>query len=263
MSPIWHPYETLTPDDLESVVATHPVVYWPLGLIEHHGWHLPVGFDGLKADRMCRAFAGSTGGVVLPVMWWGGGGGHALFKWTHYQDERAAGAIVYRTVEQLALYGFRVFVLLCGHYPWEAILRSASILDAVVDYPGAQVIYGTEVSIARSRSGVPEGDHAARQETSYGLHLLSEYVRMDSLRSGRGQDAWPRSERPRLSEEIPGLYTDPSHPRFGQLGEDPTMSSAEAGDEQTGQIVAGVVRIVQDALVALDELGRDNDNDDN
>ena len=56
------------------------VAYWPLGLLEHHGWALPVGYDGIKADRICQRLADHTGGVILPTMWWGGGGGHGAFR---------------------------------------------------------------------------------------------------------------------------------------------------------------------------------------
>ena len=71
----WGRFEESRPDQLQAIVEKTPVAYWPLGLIEHHGWHLPVGFDGVKADRLCRRLAERTGGVLLPVMWWGGGGG--------------------------------------------------------------------------------------------------------------------------------------------------------------------------------------------
>ena len=41
-------WEALRPDGLEAIIKTAPVVYWPLGLLEHHGWHLPVGFDDAR-----------------------------------------------------------------------------------------------------------------------------------------------------------------------------------------------------------------------
>ena len=75
----------LRPDQLEELIDRAPVAYWPLGLVEHHGWALPVGYDGIKAERLCERMAERTGGAILPVMWWGGGGGHGPFKWTFYQ----------------------------------------------------------------------------------------------------------------------------------------------------------------------------------
>ena len=122
---VWKHYEQLRPDELEKMLRAAPVACWPLGLLEHHGWHLPVGFDGIKAERICIRIAERAGGVVLPVMWWGGLGGHGDFKWTLYQSPDAARDIVVNTVERLITFGFRAIVLMMGHYPWEAILKDS------------------------------------------------------------------------------------------------------------------------------------------
>ena len=119
----WRRYEELHPDELATCVLETPVVFWPLGLLEHHGWHLPVGFDGIKAERMCIRMAEQTGGVLLPTMWWGGGGGHDVFHWTLYQDESAYTQILVETTRKLIAYGFRAIVILAGHYPWRKTLE--------------------------------------------------------------------------------------------------------------------------------------------
>ena len=118
----WRRLEELRPDELSEIVLQSPVAFWPLGLLEHHGWHLPVGYDGIKAQRICARVADRTGGVLLPTMWWGGGGGHDSFKWTFYQSEEAASSILVHTVEKLIEYGFSAIVLLAGHYPWRGWL---------------------------------------------------------------------------------------------------------------------------------------------
>ncbi len=59
--PNWYRFENLRPDQLRDLVRETPIVYWPLGLLEHHGWHLPVGFDGLKAERLCLRIIEQTG----------------------------------------------------------------------------------------------------------------------------------------------------------------------------------------------------------
>ena len=119
MQPTWRRYQELRPDELAECIKATPIAFWPLGLIEHHGWHLPVGYDGLKAERICIRIAEHTGGVLLPTMWWGANGGHGDFLWTHYQTEEATASILVNTTEQLIRFGFRIIVLLAGHYPWQ------------------------------------------------------------------------------------------------------------------------------------------------
>ncbi len=238
----WYRYETLRPDALAEVVRQSPVAYWPLGLLEHHGWQLPVGFDGLKAARICERLAAHTGGVVLPVMWWGGVGGHGDFLWTLYQPEAAARSIVITTVERLIAFGFRAIVLLMGHYPWEHI--AGPQLDEMQGrHPGVLIVWGTEASIGRPELILP-GDHAAREETSYGLALLPEYVDMAAMKPGRDEHAWPMGKSVRPDQRYPGVCYDPADPLFAQMGEDARLATAERGGQAMDRLVEVISRRV-------------------
>jgi creatinine amidohydrolase len=241
--PRWRRYEELRPDELAACVAAAPVAFWPLGLLEHHGWHLPVGFDGIKAERICIRVAGRTGGVLLPVMWWGGVGGHGAFHWTLYQEEDAYAAILVRTVERLISFGFRCVTLLAGHYPWQRTLdRRLPALQA--EHPDALLIWGTEVSIAGASVKL-KGDHAAREETSFGLCLLPEMVDLSALRPGRRDESWPEGKAPPVEGRHPGVRFDPDDPLFAQMGEDARTASAERGEE-------GIRRVVDDLTVRIE-----------
>ena len=210
--PKWRRYEELRPDQLAACVEASPVVFWPMGLIEHHGWHLPVGLDGIKAERLCIKIAENTGGVLLPTMWWGGEGGHRDFMWTLYQPECASEAILVRTVNQLIAFGFKVIVLPAGHYPWQQTLdRNIQALQE--EHPEVLLLWGSEMAIG-GEVRLP-GDHAAREETSYGLYLLPEYVDLEALTPGRDRSAWPGGVAPVLGNKFPGLGLDPGEPLFG------------------------------------------------
>jgi hypothetical protein len=88
--------ELMTPDELEQVLAQAPVAFVPLGTYEHHGWHLPIGLDGIKAHGLCWRVAQRTGGTVptLPTFFYGTGGGHEVGykrrprRWTLMLPER-------------------------------------------------------------------------------------------------------------------------------------------------------------------------------
>lgn len=239
----WKRYEQLRPDELAGLVKTTPIAYWPLGLLEHHGWQLPVGFDGIKADRICVRLAQKTGGVVLPVMWWGGVGGHGDFMWTFYQPEEAGRAIVVNTVDRLILYGFRVIVLLMGHYPWEQIVGRQ--LDQVQQqHPETMILWGTEASIGRPDLLLP-GDHAAREETSYGLALLPEYVEMSAMQPGRDSNSWPQGLAVPANQQYPAVRYDPADPLFAQMGEDARLATAQRGEEAIARVVAHLARRIK------------------
>ena len=61
-------YEALTPPALRERMREAPVAYLPLGTLEYHGPHLPLGSDMLQPIGVYKELARSIGGVVLPPM---------------------------------------------------------------------------------------------------------------------------------------------------------------------------------------------------
>ena len=54
--------ELLLPHEIASALAARSVVYLPLGSVEFHSAHLPIGLDGLNAHGVCTRAAISTAG---------------------------------------------------------------------------------------------------------------------------------------------------------------------------------------------------------
>jgi len=248
--PEWGRYEELRPDDLQRIVAATPVVYWPLGLLEHHGWHLPVGFDGLKAERICCRMARRIGGLVLPVMWWGGGGGHGGFQWTLYQPMAAPLQVAQNTLPKLISFGFRAIVLLAGHYPWRGVLQEV-LPPLQEEKPEVLFVSGTEMELGRPDVSLP-GDHAARWETAYGLALLPELVDMAALRDGRPEsEAWPEQGPPPEAARNKGVRFDPGAALFAQAGEDARKADKQEAARLVDALVEAVAGRVERHLAAL------------
>jgi creatinine amidohydrolase len=246
MSNSWRRYEELRPDELQSIVSERPVAIWPLGLLEHHGWHLPIGFDGIKAERICLRLAEQTGGVLLPVMWWGGRGGHGDFLWTLYQSEEAYSDIVTTTVEKMIQFGFKAIVLMAGHYPWQGTLDQ--IMPPIREAnPDVLLLWGTELTIGGDAVKLA-GDHAALEETSYGLNLFPEFVDMDAMHAGRGEEAWPGGVAPEFGDRYPELQTDPDHPLYSQLGKDSRDATGERVEEGLEALVRHLAGKISDHL---------------
>ena len=62
-------YEEMLPHELEAALAEFPVAYVPVGSLEWHGRHLPLGNDSIKAHAMLVKVAEQFGGVVYPPLW--------------------------------------------------------------------------------------------------------------------------------------------------------------------------------------------------
>ena len=64
-------YELLRPSEVKSIQEQRPIVYIPVGSLEWHGVHNPLGTDALKAHAICCEAALRFGGVVLPPLFLG------------------------------------------------------------------------------------------------------------------------------------------------------------------------------------------------
>ena len=64
-------YHLLRPAEVVERRKACPVVYIPIGTIEWHGRHNPLGADTLQAEGQAAACARKGGGLVFPPLYFG------------------------------------------------------------------------------------------------------------------------------------------------------------------------------------------------
>ena len=64
-------YEELLPEECVQRIQEMPVAYLPLGTLEWHGPHMPLGADGIQSKELFVRVAEKVGGVVLPMLFMG------------------------------------------------------------------------------------------------------------------------------------------------------------------------------------------------
>jgi len=213
-------FELALPRDLETALAEAPVAYVPLGTLEFHGWHLPLGFDALKAPALCLRACERTGGMVLPPSYFGFAGGHRDYPGSIISEEAHVAGNLRITLDRLHAMGFRVAVVLTGHYPHEQVdLVHAAAREAEAAHPGFRVVGLAEPEAFKDW----RGDHAAKWETAVAMSLMPDRVRFDAM-AGR---------------------EDPLH---GICGEDPREHATPClGDDTVAGIVDRLVARVAEA----------------
>jgi len=206
--------ERLSPQQIEERLARASVAYLPLGSLEYHGPHLPIGLDALTALGICLAAADRAGGVVLPAMYQAVGGEHTRYPWTLMsRSTESIEILLGETLERLNELGIRRFVILSGHFADEQrdlVERVASSWNAT----GASAR-----AIARTLGQAPHPpvapDHAARFETLLLQALHPELVDLSRLPDS---DAHPAP----IGEDPFGVDRHrPDHPLHGVFGPDP------------------------------------------
>lgn len=182
-------YEEMKPDDYVRAKEAAPVAYIPWGAHEWHGRQNPLGLDTLKAHGQCMALCAETGGVVFPHVYCGtdtmktaAGFGCTL----EFRIETVR-MMVRDYLDQLADDGFRVIVIVMGHYGG---VHVNAILEVVKEFNEVQsraVAWAFPDYEPTAADGFP-GEHAACYETSYVMWFRPELVDLTRLPSDRDLD---------------------------------------------------------------------------
>src|SRR5512136_380379 len=65
-------YELMMGREGPARIRSCPIGYLPIGCLERHGDHLPMGLDVIKAHGICCEAARALGGVVFPPHYYAG-----------------------------------------------------------------------------------------------------------------------------------------------------------------------------------------------
>ena len=215
-------YDELLPYEFRKRLAERPIAYLPLGTLEWHGEHLPLGSDAIQSEGLMVQCARRFGGIVMPPIHLGPDrakptdGGMMLVGMDYAESTTPprqldgscywvpAGfhlLMVDAILAQLKRAGFRA-VFADGHGP--------SRSSWVENLPERQArfslkLFGVTRDIGRQWKS--QVDHAARNETSLMMHLRPGLVDLSQLPSARS--TWPQ----------------------GVAGEDPRDATAAYGKE--------------------------------
>ena len=218
-------YAELTPQEFRERLAQAPVAYLPLGTLEWHGEHLPLGSDGLQSQGFFEHLAREVGGIVLPMLFLGPDRmqkeqGSELYgmdicrasEGQEYETQQLAGSaywvpketfkvIVEAILKQLKRAGFRM-VVGHGHGPSTGFFRDCAAEWKEQFGLECLVCWGSEYD--REGLGI-QVDHAAMNETSLVMALSPDLVQMERLPVDL--DRWPvavggRDPRVHASPEV-------------------------------------------------------------
>ncbi|HWQ02314.1 MAG TPA: creatininase family protein [Gaiellaceae bacterium] len=191
-----HRLEELGPFALEKRLAEKPAPVLPLGTIEWHSYHLPLGLDLLKAQAIAERTAELAEGVLAPPSWWAAGG--VPQPYTLRLSGSVTEPVLTAVLDGFAEMGFRAICLLNGHYGLE---NSIAVRRAAMACADATVIPVADYELLTDLGAT--GDHAGVFETALLLPGRPDLVHLEiegDLPGVIGDD--PRSRAtPELGEQ--------------------------------------------------------------
>ena len=259
-------FERLLPSQIIAEMAERPLVFLPLGPLEWHGPHLPLGTDAMIAYQVALRVADRIGGVVLPPLYCGTERERTSWQLKHlgfngeewivgmdfpanglkslYLREEFFALQVREMIDLLMRQGYRLIALINGH----GATNHISVLDRLAaEFTAerqAQVLHFTAWG-----NGEPETEgsgHADASETSQMMALHPELVHLEQL--------------PPLSEPL--RYVDYSvvdgsgfdgHPTpdFTVRDDPRSQATPERGERELGSSIAYIARKLAAALQGL------------
>jgi creatinine amidohydrolase len=178
----------------------------PIGILEKHGPHAPMGSDLIQVREYAARVTKSEYAVVFPDYFYG-----QIYEARHQPGtfalpSRLVWELLDATCEEIARNGFKKILIVNGHGGNPQLLRFfvQSQLERRRDYvvyfydPGAEPELAEKVG--KLRKSDPATDmHAGERETSTLLYLRPDLVKMDHATDESGEN------QKRLS--LPDLYT--------------------------------------------------------
>lgn len=234
-------YAELMPSEFRKRLAEKPLAYLPLGTLEWHGEHMPIGSDAYQAEALMVECARRYGGIVLPPIHMGPGptrlmnDGRLLIGMDFWGDavipprqldgdcywisDGLFASMIDGIIAQCKRTGFRA-VFADGHGPsrasWVRDIKSRQ------DYYGLKLFGVTPDIQGDWKSQI---DHAARNETSLMLHYRPDLVDLSKLSKSR-------ADKP-----------------LGVWGEDPRDATAAYGAECMNSAIEIMIRKFKEAGV--------------
>jgi len=202
-------YNMLRPGQIVERRRACPVAYVPVGNLEWHGVHNPVGADTLQCEGLANMCARKGGGVAFPPLYYGESRSEALMEanagdreaiaagydlpWENFDPHKQ----VFSPTEQAINYhklllhvlgeveslGFKVGVLVPGHYPLIDHCRAAVLQfnqRQKAWRPGMLAWACVDYQMVRDRYDCA-GDHAGGWETSHVMALHPQTVDLSLL----------------------------------------------------------------------------------
>jgi creatinine amidohydrolase len=184
--------QEMTSAQFARAVARDPLVVLPVGALEGHGLHLPLGADVFQPMALASVLAKKRGALVLPPLCYGCCGATRSLPGTVSLEFGTLLRVAEDLLEDLHRNGLRKVLVLSGHGEGGhmAALRE-SALRAALRHPDFRLAVLCDYDFAYEllgKKGFPAHDgHAGHLETSRLLALVPDLV----MAHGRVKPDWP------------------------------------------------------------------------
>lgn len=247
-------HENSAPVNVKYAKEVCDIAILPIGAIEQHGPHCPCGMDTFNATGIAEKVAEKTGAMILPTPMygshphhhWGMPGTIPLTYETHI-------GLLMDIIRGAAVAGYNKFLIISAH----GQVSSTLIAVHKLGIEGYYTLSSTWYDFLRDDKEVLEAYmwHADEAETSVGLYLYPQWIKMELAVAGGGESTisseWKiapgQMPKPGMLYHFEGTFALPEKDDLanGVIG-DPTKATREKGEKLVEGVVDHYVRLVNE-----------------
>ena len=224
----------MTSEEFATTARTDPILILPIGALEEHGPHLPLGADMIQPLHVLEEVARRTGAFLAPPIPYGVCTTTRPYPGTVGVSADSLKAFVRDVLDDFARNGIRRVMIVSGHAGREHMMALRSAAQEVVSRTGLKATVLSDYDLIYASEGLlPDGDgHAGAGETS---RILTASPNLVKGRAPAGTNAIP----PYAVVEDPRKYWS------GVTG-DPSKASKALGQKLDDLVIEGLVSLVDE-----------------
>lgn len=231
----------MTKDEFAAALKENPIVVLPVGSMEEHGDHLPLGSDTFEIDFVVQRLSKKLKMLVLPTVNYGNCGSTYNFPGTISISFETLRALIYDILAESVRHGAKKLLVISGHAGTNHMLALRIAAEHVVKkHPEVKIMVLSDYDLVPEYRGgnIPKWDgHAGKAETSRMLNIRPDI-------SKRGT----RASRPKRKEYL--VLPDPESMFPSGIIGDPTKATAELGKKIDDFLLRRLVRLLRENLEA-------------
>ena len=230
--------ERLHPDQIYAALEQNSIIYIPLGAIEWHGLHLPIGLDSMTSHSLCLRVAEACGGLVMPPLYYGMTGSIGHHPWTILvEKEETFLSILRDTLKRLEAFDVKLAVVFTGHFGRRQLAALETLEKEWEDEEHTMDLLVQSINACPTAAF--KGDHGAIFETSLLAQLEPQLVDIDKLPN---KDEHPANDPD--GNSWGDHRRDPDNVLFGILGDDPRHYDEEQAKKLLDTLTEWMVGLV-------------------
>ena len=241
------------PEAEEAFRKAKGVVIIPVGSVEQHSLHLPLGTDSYVAITLAEEAAEKTGALVTPPVWFGWSPHHMVRPGTVTIRPEVLADLVYDMMASLKQHGGNKIILLNGHrivnVVWMQIAAERAQRELGITVKIYDPAYMSKDIVGELGFG-PVG-HAEEVETSHMMYRYPELVHLEKAKDNPIKDQPLYSVDPCYTHDtlcyVPSSYEHAKKAAEiagGATGE-PSKSDPEKGKIYHDHLIRNLVYVIE------------------